>query len=314
MSFISRFVKRKLKKIERKVSYGSDNKDKKFYVIGVYYRTAGLFAIFKSILGHIGYAIDKNYIPVVDMFNFENQFLNIENGNIKNPWEFFFKQPCNYSLNDIKHSKNIILSKQVSRPNKKYRTKLNLLDKDQSAKLMYFRGVYNKYIEFSPDIKSKMERDYKNIIGPNKKVLGVLCRGTDYILKKPSGHPIQPEPTVVLKKAKEVFKSRDLKHVFLATEDKLILDLFLNEFGEKLLYINQKRFDSEELNDVQYICKVKNNTISDRYSMAVEYLSAINILSKCNCFIGGRTAGTFGVYIFTKGFDYDYTWDLGYYQ
>jgi hypothetical protein len=51
----------------------------------------------------------------------------------------------------------------------------------------------------------------------------------------------------------------------------------------------------------------------DKYLSGLEYLSSLNILSKCPCFIGGRTAGTIGVYLMTDGFEYDYTWDKGFY-
>jgi hypothetical protein len=51
-----------------------------------------------------------------------------------------------------------------------------------------------------------------------------------------------------------------------------------------------------------------------RYMMGLKYLSALNILSRCDCLIGGWTAGTEMVYIMKETqFLYDYIYDIGKY-
>jgi hypothetical protein len=146
-----------------------------------------------------------------------------------------------------------------------------------------------------------------------KRVLGVLCRGTDYLLKKPSGHPRQPDPIEVINMAKKIMDEKNCSHLYLATEDEEIYTVFKRHFGGRLLVNSQKRYRTNELNNLQYISQIQDRRRRDKFFSGLEYLSSLNILSKCSCFIGGRTAGTIGVYLMTGGFDYDYTWDRGFY-
>ena len=47
------------------------------------------------------------YIPIIDLKSFPNAY-NKGNTSIMNPWEFFFIQPYNYSLEEVKlYAKNI---------------------------------------------------------------------------------------------------------------------------------------------------------------------------------------------------------------
>jgi hypothetical protein len=151
------------------------------------------------------------------------------------------------------------------------------------------------------------------IIGANK-VLGILCRGTDYLLKKPKHHPIQPEPEEVIKKAEEVIKEQKCDKIYLATEDQYIYNLFKIYFGDLLLQNNQRKFERSDLDNVQYLAQIGFDREQDKYLTGLEYLSSIYLLSKCSCFIGGRTSGTIGVHLLSDGFEYDYTWNLGSYE
>lgn len=299
------------KKKEIIISSGYEYLDKKFYVVGISYKMAGLFAIIKSNLSHISYALDKGYIPVIDMINHQNQFLNEENKN--NPWEYFFEQPNNYNLKDIQYSKHIILSEKSQRPSKKYTINMKLLDSNKKAKLNHYSEIYKKYIRVNNKIQLKLDYDYKHLI-ENKFVLGVLCRGTDYLLKKPKNHPIQPDPILVINKTKELLQKNKYTHIYLATEDQDIYSMFKKEFGDKLLTNNQKRFSKNDFQNVEFISQIEHNTIQEKYEISLEYLSAINILSKCNAFIGGKTSGTLGVYLMSEGFEYEYIWNLGTYK
>jgi hypothetical protein len=80
-----------------------------------------------------------------------------------------------------------------------------------------------------------------------------------------------------------------------------------------LLSNGQRRFSDEELENVQCLAEVPQKRERDKYFLGLEYLSSVNILSKCPYFIGGQTLGTFGVYALTEGFEYDYVYNLGKY-
>ena len=93
-------------KRERIYHYGNENPDKIFYIICFDYETQGLFAIVKSVLSHIMYAVDKGWIPVVDLKNYSCQYQ--QKG--ENSWELFFEQPCGYTLEDISRSNRVVIS------------------------------------------------------------------------------------------------------------------------------------------------------------------------------------------------------------
>ena len=94
-------------------------------------------------------------------------------------------------------------------------------------------------------------------------------------------------------------------YIFLATEDADILSLFKESFPNNLLYLDQKRVSHEEMQNVERVMSVNVKINDNRYEMGLNYLAATYILSKCDCFIGGRTGGTKGVLLMTKGFEYE---------
>ncbi len=92
---------------QRKVSYGKENQDKTFFVIRRASCKVGLFSHVMTNMGLLDDAVRKGYIPVIDMQNTDNTYLEPgQVGNV-NAWEFYFRQPAGYGLEDIAHSKNI---------------------------------------------------------------------------------------------------------------------------------------------------------------------------------------------------------------
>ncbi|MDR1997425.1 MAG: hypothetical protein LBQ83_03790, partial [Candidatus Margulisbacteria bacterium] len=224
----------------------------------------------------------------------------------ENIWEYFFEQPCGYTLTDIRRSRHIILSPEyrLFMP-KKYAIAHNAVS-------LRHKKLFQKYIRFNKETRAYLEFDYKKIVKQkNRKVLGVLCRGTDYI--KRFNLPIQPDPQVVLQKARRVMLAHKCTHLYLATEDEAIYKLFLAYFGKKLLTNRQRHFDwSKDYGKKKLLSQVSMSN-AERRQIALDYLSSLNILARCPCFIGGNTAGTSAVYLMSQGFEYDYLWDLGLY-
>jgi hypothetical protein len=303
---------RRYKYRERKTSYGNENADKAFYVIGYSEFTAGLFSLINAVLNHIVYAKKFGYIPIVDFQNFETQYHNPGTFCKENVWEYFFEQPGGYSLENITKSKNIILSMKTSNPRiRLLNFNLNLSDSPDLQE--YYNGLFQTYIRPNKTTQDYIAADESKILIENRKVLGVLCRGTDYTQKKPAGHEIQPDPNDVIIKVRDVLNKYKCTHIYLATEDQDVYNVFKKYFEDILLSNGQTRFSGKELKNVQYLANIPPKRERDKYFLALEYLSSVNILSKCSCFIGGQTTGTFGVYALTKGFEYAYVYNLGKY-
>lgn len=299
---------------EKKESWGQENPDKIFYVIGQEDTNGGLFWLINKTIMHIGYAIDQGYIPVIDYKHYKTQYTTEEMFSKENLWEIFFEQPCGYALSDICNCKNIIINKMAPSPNKKY-----LMGQyefyDNPKRIEYFRRIFQKYIRFNEGIKKHLSEVFQNVTKDKEDIIGVLCRGTDYVLLKPKNHPIQPSTEIVVKDVHEAMDKYRCSKVFLATEDKDILEYFKKEFGEKLLFLHQKRLSKNDMSGKMFLAEEKKKDKHiNTYDDALKYLEAIYILSHCKCFIGGRTGGTKGVLLMTKGFTYNKIYDLGLYK
>jgi hypothetical protein len=186
---------------------------------------------------------------------------------------------------------------------------------DDEKKINFFRELFSKYIKFNEEIEKSFNGRLSDLFG-NDNVVGVLCRGTDYILFKPQNHPVQPEPEMVVQKVADVMKTYACNKVFLATEDADILDLFQKYFKTSLLYIDQVRLSKSEMINNKWLAFEKNKLYPnrDKLNEAIDYLFAMYALSKCKCFVSGRTGGAKGVLMMTKGFQYQYIYDLGLYK
>ena len=298
----------KIRYREKKIKYGTQNADKTFYVIGFDCGWCGIMRIIVQVLGHLEYAKKHNYIPVINLKNHYTQYSDKKDTERKNAWEYFLKQPSQYSIEDTINAKNIILSRNMPYlPANAEFTYIDLLDK---KKTICFQKLFTESIKFNDYVQNNIEKQHKLIIKDKKNILGVLCRGTDFTAKHPPLHPIQPTTEQVIKKAKEVMEKHACDYLFLATEDAEIHTMFQQEFGDKLLSIQQKRYTAKDFENANSISQKDD----DKIHLALNYLSALNILANCKCFIGGLAGGTQGVYLMNKnGFEYEYLWDIGVY-
>ena len=96
---------------------------------------------------------------------------------------------------------------------------------------------YNFAKKFSPIKKELIYSSYKimNSLFNNKKnILGVLARGTDYVAMKPSGHPIQPNISDIIKDVKSMDDKYIYDYIFFHQRIKHIKIFCLKAFQKKL--------------------------------------------------------------------------------
>ena len=302
-------------KPEVKLSYGNENQDKTFYVIGRNDRVGGAWSILIQILNHIAYAVEKGYKPVIDMQNYYNQYiLDAELGNV-NIWERYFEQPSGYSLDDISRSKNVVVSSTAYAPDKNLNIGLGgsfWTDKEIMKK---FQELFKEYIRYSSYMKNYLENEMGRVLQGHRNVIGVLCRGTDYLKNRPAWHDVQPTPPLVLADVKKEFSGGKYFGVFLATEDLDILNEFKAEFGDKLFYLEQDRVSMSDMKGDAWLNDVKKqlNPNEDKNQSFLTYYAATYILSKCSCFFTGRNGGSIGVFLQSPHFDFVKIYDFGKY-
>lgn len=294
---------------ERRCRWGRENADKTFYVIRRSNFYVGWGSILSVIIGRIAEIEDKGWIPVVDLKNEKNAYIEDCEIGKKDAWEYYFEPLAGYGLKDIEKSKNIILSDggediELLKPEN--------FDKSYNEMLfLKWKRLTSQYIHFRKDILEKMTQEMSGLFDQEDKVLGVLARGTDYIARRPKGHPVQPEVEVIFEKAEQVMKMYHCNKIFLASEDQTIYKKFMRKFGKEMVMVNKKIWI--DYKGDKFLSEFTGGRENDRYLKGLEYLTTLYILSQCPCIIGGRTSATPLVACMTEKAEYTYFWDLGVY-
>lgn len=301
-----------LKNRERKVSYGNLYEDKTFYICRRASHRVGLFSYVLVHLEHIYYADEKGYIPVIDMKNYANTYLENNEIGLVNSWEYYFEQPVvmNNQENMLEvacKSKNVILGSCDRGKGKQIDFTIDFL---KDPELANWKKLYKKYICLNLKTKEYIDKEYASIIQPNDRVLGVAIRGTDYTKLKPCGHPIQPELQDVIQKTDELLKNWNCNKVYLCTESEKTLIAFKKAFPNQIVTTHREFYgDTGE----KYVTEISFQREHDKYLSGLEYLTSIYILARCNCLLASFASGVTATLLITNGFEKTYFWDLGVY-
>lgn len=296
---------------EMTVSFGTENPDKLFYVIRDPKGEHGLFALYNFVMFHLKIAEQKNAIPVVDVQYYPLEGL-IDDDKIgyENAWEYFFEQISPYSLDDVYHSRNVIMGAGIDAASLG-----DVYDKDA---LEEHRKLSRKYIRMKQDIADICNAKYQELNMEHRKILGVICRGTDFIGVKPQGHSVVPTAQQTIKIITEKEKEwGSFDAIFLATEDAGIFNDMQDYYGEKLLFYQKIRLDNT---GGDFLCKKieeissQNRDGSFKKKLMTEYLVSIWLLSKCDCLIAPVIGSTLGALCIGQGFEYQYFIQMGNYE
>lgn len=276
------------------------NCDFVYYIISCSEYYCGLFSLFLYILTNVVYADENGYLPIVDLQHGYNQYFKDGCMFKENPWEYYFEQPANVSLDNVDF-KNCKLKYNIGFTYRQ--TKIAFEEKNNFSSLVDVRVKDKKFfnrIKFNKETQIYLDNSYNDIFANESEVLGVLCRGTDFSSTQPYSHSIQPTPELVIKKVKELYSRYKYKKIWLATEDLGIYQKFKKEFGEILLPNPQYLYSSDTKESWLADIKVKRENHS--YLLGKEYLRSIYLLSKCKYLILGLTSGATGLYILSNGF------------
>ena len=163
--------------------------------------------------------------------------------------------------------------------------------------------------EANIDIKSlnhtfiEQMQEYADAVIGNKKILGVILRGTDVVLANYVGafRPASIEDCIRI--IDERLTQYNYDKIFLATEDTYYLEQMRAAFPDKIIAIAQERHSREDFKKVKYISELeKLKSTDDGYYNSIEdnlvnYIYAIFMLSKCesllaNCMCNGVNMAT----------------------
>ncbi len=296
---------------ELHASFGNLNPGKVFYVIRDPHRKAGLFAVHALVLGHIRDAVARGMIPIVDMQHYPNYYYTDKDtiGRV-NWWEYCFKQPFPYTLEEVYRSRNVVLCHGM------YDGQLSeILD---AEKILQSHQIVSEYMQLSTKAEKICEEEWHKTAGDKKRILGVKCRGTDYLGLKPFGHSILPSVQMTVDKIEEllaVWESAEEHYdaIFVATEDENILKGLKEHFNDKLIYNECYRFEDTGSEGLFNIIG-KGNNANYKYEKMMDYLVTTYCLSRCDALIAPMVNGTLGALRMKGKYEQVYIFRLGNYQ
>lgn len=250
-----------------------------------------------NMMGVIISSLSKGYAPII----------NVKYAGV-NIWEMFLKQPFsefsdNHSrLDTIEENVKSILSPSFR----------SIYRKDELA---FWCKFYQDFVKLNDGTSKYIEDECADVFVNGRRVLGVLCRGTDYVTLRPLGHPVQPTLEQVFSLVETKMVELNIDYIYLATEEKSIKEQFDKKFPGKVLVNKRTYYDDYYKNKCTYIREVDFKRENDNYYKGLEYLSSIVILSRCNALIGGNTGGSCAA-MFMNNMNYEYSclFDLGCYD
>ncbi|MFP3153047.1 hypothetical protein LQZ18_01180 [Lachnospiraceae bacterium ZAX-1] len=261
----------------------------------------GLGAFMTTNLMCIVTAVDLGQLPIIDMRGCWELDSVSANTNV---WELFFEQPFSKGLCGQETAKQEL--NQV--PRTSLRAGMDLLTNEYL--LGFWRKKYNQFIRFNKETQKHIDEVYGQIA--DQKLLGVICRGTDLEKLRPYNHFVQPPVDKMIEKAQMIMKEKNCRKLYLATEDARIYQKFRDVFGSDLIFTQEHLIHNHKPD--QYLYDVYKENNSDMVKINLDYVTALAILSKCSCFLGGIASGTLLVHLMTSGFEYSYLYNLGQYR
>lgn len=268
----------------------------------------GLASHIMTNLGQIVAALNEGYIPVIDMQFADNLFSTLNKNHMVNAWELFFKQPFEgHTLASASKAEVCILKDGIPG----FMPYYNMEQLTNPAFMQLWKDAMRRYMPFSDTVQTTAKAICQEFPFEEKKILGVLCRGTDYMTLRPHNHPVQPSTDVVIKKAKDIMQEFQCDYCYLATEDESILSAFRNAFGDHLLVSQSIYFKKEQK---MLLSKTMTEEPVQLYEKNIEYLISLYLLSRCHCFLSGRTSGAVVALMLNETpYAYTHFWNEGKY-
>lgn len=242
-------------------SFGKKNQDKIFYVIWLNLGS-GFFSNLSSVLCHLKIADEMDMIPVVDFQNFRTLYnVNMPINNTENSWGYYFKQVSPFNLEEVYDSKYVFFCSGSYPSSMSY----NITEIDG-----LYDEIYRKYIFLQDHVEDCLKK-YSELF--KRRVLGVHFRGKEQNLVP--GHSFAPTEKQMIKYVDEIINKYGIDKIFLVTEDQKYLDLFINNYGEKVFYTDS--FRSYKINSYNV-----NPRENHRYILGFEILVDAQLLSMCS--------------------------------
>ena len=241
-------------------------------------------------------AVCEGYIPRVEILNSKGE----------NIWDCFFEQPFDAAVTDGKET--VVYDEKALEA---FPTWSDIYYPRRRAE---FAALYARFARLNPKAREYVHGEMESLLG-GRRVLGVLCRGTDYTATRPKGHPVQPETEDILGKVRTVIQSSGYEYLYLATEDGQYDRLFREEYGDRLLVNRRNYYDRSFAEQKLTLIKdVHFDRQDDDYLKGLEYISSLQILAACEGLVAGNCGGTQAAILWNNDrYKQAYVYDQGVY-
>ena len=291
---------------EAQVSLGNKNPDKTFFVIRKVNDAVGLLSCYLTALSRLRLAEGSGYIPIMDCESHYYKLLDNEDDSNKkiNSWERYFEPFSDFTMDDVRKSKNVIFSEGIHTP----KEGLCLFNNTQVTDelLSGFYEINDKYFKLKPELAERFEKKCEGLI-KGKRVLGSMIRDdyfffssgrdqNDPLYKNHPGiewHPVQPTPWELCDILEQKMKEWNCDYLYVIAETTYSLNVFKERFGDKLLHSGRDVKQIDELNYSKFhIAATEYKNTHPRVQNNIDYLEEVYLLSKCTSVTAGKCSGS----------------------
>lgn len=276
--------------------------DKTFYVIRCDLPECGLFAIFMYVLDHVAYAVDKGYVPVLDIEQYKCLYKeDIPVNGVSNPWNYYFKEIMPYDSNKLVKCKNVIYS-AIKFPHYKaiyyYREKeKNVLPgKEQLQELKHLVDIY---FPFTDDLNEKLKKD-SMVLNRFDRLLGIHVRGTD-MYTEGKQHPVPTGDTKDFSIIDSLLQKHNLDGIFLCTDTNSTVELFKEHYGDKVITTDAVRQIDDSKGGIHKDGSLGGGREFHKYQLGLEVITDMYLLSQCNVLLCGPSNVPFTALVYNGG-------------
>lgn len=257
-----------------------------YYIIRRQPPGAGFFSNFLYVVGQMEYALNKNYIPVVDMENYKTLYneKTVIEGTL-NAWEYYFSQPCQVSLGEAYASRNYILSNYMIY--EKYMPCKEEQGFEVNQELLARIAVdIKEHIHIKKAIMDRIEKFVREKFVGN--VLGVHIRQTDSKVFNP-GHKIGADKQKYLEAIQKLVQEEPIDTIFVATDEEGILEILKERYGNRVISTNAYRGEKGTTEGIHLSENTEKAREYHKYHLGEEVIEDMLLLSKADYFVFGRS-------------------------
>ncbi len=265
----------------------------KYYIIRRGNLGAGFFSNYYWVMGHLVFARKWGYVPAVDMLNYKTLYSedNPIDGEL-NAWNYYFDNVGAVSLEEAYESGRYVLGRDE--PLHRYANRFcdeNYRFPTDKA-IDYYYPFIHEHIRIRESIELEFTREWEKKASHPDKIIGIHIRGTD--MKNNLGHPMPAHIDRYIEEVETLMQEdKTIQGIFLATDEKKVVEHFQNHFRGKcdVLFMEAFRSDEQEMEHKTGIHEqiIENPRENHKYKMGMEVLHDAWCLSRCGYLVCGHS-------------------------